>query len=333
VTRIAAVVTTAIALLALAAGPVLAATPKPKLGRTVVLKATAGEVLVKPRKGKRFKLKKNKSIAIGVGATVDTTKGKVKLTSARKYKGTQSGVFSQGPFVVSQRKSDSLTDLKLVGGDFSGCQTTNPKLGSVNAAAKRKRRRVFGRARGRFRTRGRNSSATVRGTDWLTEDRCEGTVTVNKSKNKTSEIDTRYRDLEFKLEPGQTVTYYCNKLAIVPDMYCVVLLAQPADGLIGGGILTQVDTPTYDFCVQAPDGQAGCQRDIPLTDRDPNGFRQGVFVCPVRQAGKFYFAWSLDHVNLLYPALSISTDVVGPNINCIWNPAAPPGAPKGLAPR
>ena len=330
-TRIAAVVT-ALLFLALAAAPAQAAAPKPKLGRTVVLKATAGEVIVKPRKGKRFKLKKNKLVAVGVGASIDTSNGKVKLTSARKAKGKfQSGEFSQGEFVVTQRKSDSLTDLRLVGGDFSACNTASGKASA--AARRKKRRRVFGRAHGRFRTRGRNSSATVRGTDWLTEDRCEGTVTINKSKNKKSEIDTQYRDLEFKLLPGQTVTYYCNKLVIAPDTYCVVLLAQPADGLIGGGILTQVNTPVYAFCVQAPDGQKGCQKDIPLTDPDPQGFRQGIFVCPVRQAGTFYFAWSLDQETLLYPALSISTDVVGPNMNCIWNPAAPPGAPKALTPR
>jgi hypothetical protein len=36
----------------------------------------------------------------------------------------------------------------------------------------------WGRDRGgRFRTRGRTSVATVRGTAWLTEDRCEGTLT------------------------------------------------------------------------------------------------------------------------------------------------------------
>jgi ferric-dicitrate binding protein FerR (iron transport regulator) len=32
-------------------------------------------------------------------------------------------------------------------------------------------------AKGRFRTRGRYSSATVRGTGWDTSDRCDGTLT------------------------------------------------------------------------------------------------------------------------------------------------------------
>jgi hypothetical protein len=329
VTRIAAVVT-AIALLALAAGPALAASPKPKLARTVVVKATDGTVLVKPRKGKRFKLKRNKPVAIGMRATVDATKGKVKLTSARVSKGTQSGVFSLGAFVVTQRKKDSLTDLTLTGGKTTTCKASAANAKPVVGAAKKKRRRLFGRAHGRFRTRGRNSSATVRGTDWLTDDGCTGTITKNQSKNKTSKVETQTRDLKFELAPGQTVTYYCNKLTIAPDTYCVVLLAQPADGLIGGGIITQVNTTTYDFCVRGPNGQIGCERDIPLTTPDEQGFRQGIFVCPVRQVGKFEFAWSLDHVNLLYPTLSLSLDVVGPDVQCSWDPARAAGAPKRL---
>ena len=38
-------------------------------------------------------------------------------------------------------------------------------------------RRLRGNSRGRFRTSGRNSSATVRGTIWEVIDRCDGTLT------------------------------------------------------------------------------------------------------------------------------------------------------------
>jgi hypothetical protein len=37
-------------------------------------------------------------------------------------------------------------------------------------------RRLWGKGKGSFRTRGRYSSATVRGTTWLTADRCDGTL-------------------------------------------------------------------------------------------------------------------------------------------------------------
>ena len=38
-------------------------------------------------------------------------------------------------------------------------------------------RRLRSRVTGRFRTSGRYSAATVRGTDWVTTDRCDGTLT------------------------------------------------------------------------------------------------------------------------------------------------------------
>ena len=44
-------------------------------------------------------------------------------------------------------------------------------------------RRLWGNGRGRFRTRGRYGAATVRGTKWLTDDRCDGTlVRVKRGK-------------------------------------------------------------------------------------------------------------------------------------------------------
>ena len=39
-----------------------------------------------------------------------------------------------------------------------------------------KRRKLWGSGKGNFRTEGNNGSATVRGTIWLTEDRCDGST-------------------------------------------------------------------------------------------------------------------------------------------------------------
>jgi hypothetical protein len=48
----------------------------------------------------------------------------------------------------------------------------------ASAARTRRVRKLWGRDRGgRFRTHGRHSEATVRGTRWLTVDRCDGTLT------------------------------------------------------------------------------------------------------------------------------------------------------------
>ena len=59
------------------------------------------------------------------------------------------------------------------------------------ASAKRPPRRLWGRDdHGRFRTRGSNSVATVRGTAWYVEDRCDGTLT-RVSKGSVSVRDLR----------------------------------------------------------------------------------------------------------------------------------------------
>jgi hypothetical protein len=334
--RTALVVLSALALLALAIEPAFGASRKPlqpKLGSTVLLKPGSGSVIVKPRGGRRFKLRE--PALVKMGSTVDTSKGKVKLTSALSSKRRQSGTFSQGAFVVTQRKSDGLTDLTLTGGDFGVCSAAHAAGKRLSAAANT-RRRLFGSAHGRFRTRGRNSSATVRGTEWLTEDRCTGTVTENKSPNTTSKISTEGQDqIHFDLDPGQTITYYCNKLRIEPDTYCLILLAQPADGLIAGGILTQIDIDSYQFCVAAPNGQGGCTQDpLPLSPEDAQGWRQAVFACPVRLTGPFEFGWSIDGLqSFLYPTLTLSLDREGPDANCQTDPPTETPIAKGLTQR
>jgi hypothetical protein len=325
VTRITALALTAITTLALTASPVLAKTPKPKLGHTVVVMATDGHPTVKSPHKKRRKLKRGKAIAVPVGSTVDATSGHVKLTSARKGTGTQSGVFSQGSFDVTQRGSDGLTDLTLTGGDVGACEAAR-RAGKPIVGAASHRRRLFGRAHGRFRTRGRSSSATVRGTEWLTEDTCSGTVVKNESPNKTSQVETSTNQIDFNLDPGQTATGYCNRFVVAPDTYCIMLLAQPADGLIGAGIITQVDQPNYALCVKGADGTDGCY-EFPFYDRDADGWRLGVVACPVGAPGDYYVGWSLDYTkeggvnSFLYPApLTLHEDVAGPAIDCVVNP-------------
>jgi hypothetical protein len=118
--------------------------------------------------------------SVPMGSTLETTKGVVKLTTAANSAGNklQDGDFSKGQFKLSQTRKNPLTQLSMRGGGLKSCKTRVPKGGS--AAAKRSRR-LFGNARGRFRTRGRNSSATVRGTQWTMTDTCAGTTTSVKT--------------------------------------------------------------------------------------------------------------------------------------------------------
>ena len=107
-----------------------------------------------------------------VGTTVDTSDGEVQITS--DYNGRLERMrFRDGQFRIAQTKSDDpIVVIRLVGPLACG-----PAAKGAGVAKRRKRgRRLWGSGKGNFRTAGRRGSATVRGTEWLTEDRCNGTT-------------------------------------------------------------------------------------------------------------------------------------------------------------
>ena len=71
-----------------------------------------------------------------------------------------------------------------------------PRLSVSYKRSKRVVTSLWGDGKGSFRTTGRNSAATVRGTKWLTQERCDGTLTrvvhgVVKVKNlRTGKVVT-----------------------------------------------------------------------------------------------------------------------------------------------
>jgi CSLREA domain-containing protein len=178
---------------------VLSDLPPPKLGRTFNVEPVGpGEVLVSERpgaarararasvtvpgiKGRNFvPLREARQVA--VGAIIDTRKGGVRLVSARDARNrTQSGDFRSGVFQVLQsgkRSAKGLTELRLKGSSFRRCgRVARGKKASAARRSKRRIRRLRSNAKGRFRTRGRYSAATVRGTVWEVADRCDGTLT------------------------------------------------------------------------------------------------------------------------------------------------------------
>jgi hypothetical protein len=115
---------------------------------------------------------------IPVGSTLDTTRGTVLLSSAADATGkAQDGHFSQGMFTVLQSRKNPLTTLAMTGSGLNACSRL-PRGGAPKAVAARKRSRsLFSNVKGHFRTRGRNSTATVRGTRYLVKDSCKGTLT------------------------------------------------------------------------------------------------------------------------------------------------------------
>jgi CSLREA domain-containing protein len=147
--------------------------PPPEPGENVNAEPKRGNVRVKLPGTKRFVLLDD-GRQLPVGTVVDARKGHVTLIAAANKKGdTTEAEFWAGIFKIGQtRGKKPITTLTLA--EKLSC----PKRGKASTAAKRKKkRRLWGSGKGRFRTKGSYSSATVRGTKWLTEDRCTSTLT------------------------------------------------------------------------------------------------------------------------------------------------------------
>jgi CSLREA domain-containing protein len=148
-------------------------TPKPENGESVAVAPASGKVFVTRPGGERTELKEGETIP--VGSIVDATNGKVMLTSVNKAGETQTALFYGGIFVVQQHDGSNLVILELRG-KVGPCKASKGRRGQPRIArGGRKGRRLWGSGHGKFRTEGNYGSASVRGTIWLTEDRCDGT--------------------------------------------------------------------------------------------------------------------------------------------------------------
>lgn len=174
--------------------------PPPAVGRTVNVAPIRGRVLVRSSPGSRF-VPLRGAASLPNGSLVDALDGAITLTSASDRTGaTQTATFHGAVFEIRQDAGPRpVTELALrdTEGPIScelrrsvrgvlraiGVSRSSPIIhsalreGSPTAAARKRRGRrgLWSNGRGRFRTRGRHGAASVRGTRWLTEDRCEGT--------------------------------------------------------------------------------------------------------------------------------------------------------------
>jgi 6-phosphogluconolactonase (cycloisomerase 2 family) len=161
--------------------------PEPDYREEVLVEPVSGRVLVKVPGSNRF-VPIEELTVLPVGSIVDVRRGRVELIVETGDGGpVQRAVFHGGIFQIRQlagatasqrgRRPRPLTELVLRG-DVGPCRGTAKQRARRSAgAAAGKKRRLWGNGKGRFRTKGRYSSATVRGTHWLTEDRCDGTLT------------------------------------------------------------------------------------------------------------------------------------------------------------
>jgi hypothetical protein len=144
-------------------------------GRIAGVNEVAGAVFVKV-KGTNTFVPLDGETEIPVGSQVDTLKGTVALTAGLGGGKTNTANFYSGVFTILQaKKSGAVMTLRLDGGNFRGCRASAGQLSIDSTSRKRRIRRLWGSGKGRFSSRGKYGAATVSGTKWLTEDRCDGT--------------------------------------------------------------------------------------------------------------------------------------------------------------
>ena len=161
----------------------------PVLGQSVNVTVRTGKVTVK-LPGAAGYVDLSDVASLPVGSILDTRDGSVTLRSALPNGKTQAAIFHGGLFEVRQPQgANGLTEVVLRGA-LTGCPAAGARAAAVSKKKKRKPpRRLWGSdSNGKFRTRGGNSVATVRGTAWYVEDRCDGTLT-RVSKGSVSVYD------------------------------------------------------------------------------------------------------------------------------------------------
>lgn len=152
-------------LLVVAAGAVAAVAsartadpPPPVRGKFVNIEPTSGSTFYHRPGASPVRL--TKEIRVPVDTVVDATHGRMGLTSANG-----AADFYDGAFVVREPRKGP-TQLWLAAERTSTC-----KAGSKAVVGQ-----LWGDGKGSFQTRGKYAAATVRGTTWRVQDRCDGTL-------------------------------------------------------------------------------------------------------------------------------------------------------------
>jgi hypothetical protein len=177
------------------------------------------------------------------GSEIDTTHGTVSLPAPGGSDVFYAGVFFvYSTFETAPRSPAGLAakqqvvELRLAGASFATCGTRSP---ASLSKTKKPVRSLWGKGKGHFRTKARYGSATVRGTFWLTQDRCDGSFfSVKQGK---VEVNDFVKHKKIVLTPGKS--YLASpKKGGSQGSGGGSLTGQQALGLIGA-ILRQAATP------------------------------------------------------------------------------------------
>ena len=153
----------------------------PAIGQSIVVQPVSGTVLGHPPDDPVFRRIVGAANLVS-GWTFDVTKGRVSLTTASNRRGdTQTTQAYEGFFTALQSPGASVTDLVLRSGNFDAmCGSGGVDIARASANTKSVRH-LWANGKGKFRTKGRFAAASIRGTEWETDDRCDGTLITVKS--------------------------------------------------------------------------------------------------------------------------------------------------------
>lgn len=150
--------------------------PTPVQGRSFVAGRASGNVFIRIGTTDEYR-ELTKDEGVPFGTVIDATDGHVRVTAIVNGK-LQTAEFWGGTFIVNQAK-DGWIEVKLFGTlkCKNGKPVTSTSKKAVRLVKRKSKPKAWGDGKGRFRTRGKHSSATVTGTRWLVEERCTGTFT------------------------------------------------------------------------------------------------------------------------------------------------------------
>ena len=154
----------------------------PQLAKTANLVSVEGVVLVQLPGSKAF-VSLSTLTQVPFGTIINATHGKVSVTAAEPNGSTETGVYFDGSFKLSQDPNGTVV-ATLTGGNFSVCPTARERVhkafsgrsARASTSGKHSVRRLWTNAHGKFSTRGNYAAGAVQGTEWLTEDLCDGTL-------------------------------------------------------------------------------------------------------------------------------------------------------------
>jgi hypothetical protein len=147
---------------------------RPGFGNSAIVEPVRGTVGLR-LPGTRPFVRAPGPIDVPLRSTIDPGKGTVWVSTARRRGGrVQRASLRGGRFSVVQPGGRAVTQLRLAGFNFGKCRSPKADRKKVR---RQLRARIQKQRRGEQEVVGRYSRAGSEGTTWVTEDRCDGTLT------------------------------------------------------------------------------------------------------------------------------------------------------------